>query len=236
MASPSSSLSPDSPPLHVIDVLKGDMGTAFDLENKAHCALLTDIWNHLLAPDPPPSPLSPHVRWKEVGFQRDTPESDLRGAGVLGLRHFAYLATRFTPELIACIERQKERTEKHYPVATAAINVTRMICVLLGVTKAMSSRPVVTECCSVLKEVIRNEQDACHLHARLFLHLDREYVENPNSSYLLFNEISERVRDDVESAALALFGTPPGDWTVDRLMREVSEQRNRRRKGACLVA
>lgn len=208
------------------------MGEGFCEDDPTHVDLLRQLWDALLSPRPFPHPPVPSADWKLVGFQRDRPDSDLRGAGVLGLRHIVFLATQFTPEMLVCIERQKERTAKNYPVATACISITTLVCILLGITKAMSSRPWFQDVAEGLKRIMKSEQDVSHFHARLFLHMDREYVECATSSYLTFNDTMEAVREDAEEAVR----NAAEDETVDGLMELVSAAREARlSKRACCV-
>jgi len=179
-----------------------------------------------------PSPVSPNEQWKAIGFQQPKIESDLRGVGVLGLMQMAELATHFEAPFRAAIEREKARLPSNYPVAVGVIRVTALLCELMGVCKGMSTTPVDTRVTAALKSVVITPEQLHHLHNRLFLHLDREFSEDPDSSYMSFtNKTLAVVRSDLEKAVLA----NPG--SVDELMAKVHEQRQARLKGSgCVLA
>ena len=70
--------------LELLEALRTVCGKAFDASDSEHEEPLIRIWDHAFPLDEYtlPSPM-----WKELGFQGTDPRTDLRGAGIVGLKH-----------------------------------------------------------------------------------------------------------------------------------------------------
>lgn len=71
-------------------------------------------------------------RWKDLGFQRDDPVSDLRATGLLGLQNLVYFAEQHPGLFLSLARNQQQSSEMEYPFATAGINITYLMIQLLG--------------------------------------------------------------------------------------------------------
>jgi len=97
----------------------------YNKENKTHEKMLLELWS-LIFPD---RKLESRVseQWKAMGFQGTDPATDFRGMGILALRHLLYFG-RYNTEIIrGLMEAQEDNNENYYPVATACINVSKLL-------------------------------------------------------------------------------------------------------------
>lgn len=75
------------------------------------------------------SPVSAHdVGWSALGFQGDDPATDLRGAGLLGLRHLLHFMASGRGVVILRENERCIRDRASFPLAMASLNVTHMLC------------------------------------------------------------------------------------------------------------
>lgn len=105
----------------------------FDRGNADHRALLRRLWTLAFRDTASLAESQRDNRWKEMGWQRDDPTSDFRGAGLLCLQNLVYLAESY-PEVFARLMHKKRqpRSEPDYPFATASVNVTFLVTEILG--------------------------------------------------------------------------------------------------------
>jgi ELMO domain-containing protein len=71
-----------------------------------------------------------------VGRQSKDPTTDLRGMGVLGLYTLVYFVERYPTVAHAIVH-----SGRAYPFAAVGINVTQMLCSLLGLTDGPDAPP-----------------------------------------------------------------------------------------------
>ncbi len=67
-----------------LDALREIAMEPYDYESSEHESILVALWDSAF----PEVFALPSARWKELGFQGNDPRTDLRGAGIMGLRHF----------------------------------------------------------------------------------------------------------------------------------------------------
>ena len=104
-----------------------DRTTQYDPKQPKHVALLKQMWNFVFPDSAYPGDKGEH--WDKLGFQGKDPATDLRGAGLMGLKNLHYMA-EFYPETLrkVCAEQAgKSVEEAYYPVATAGINVSALL-------------------------------------------------------------------------------------------------------------
>ena len=82
-------------------------------------------------------------RWKDLGFQRDDPVSDLRATGLLGLQNLVYFAEQHPGLFMSMARNQQQSSEMEYPFATAGINITYLMILLLGLRKQQVWYPTI---------------------------------------------------------------------------------------------
>jgi len=64
----------------------------FDATNSEHVAMVTALWPLAFPREEAPVGLEPSSQWKDLGFQSEKPETDMRGAAVYSLRLMVYMA------------------------------------------------------------------------------------------------------------------------------------------------
>jgi len=108
----------------------------WDKENTDHQEMLVRLWtaSNLGQADDGESEIAFALqtnRWKDLGFQRDDPISDLRASGLLGLQNLVYFAEKYPRLFLQMARNQQQSSEMEYPFATAGINISYLMVELL---------------------------------------------------------------------------------------------------------
>jgi len=105
--------------------LQASVTLPFNEANEEHMLLLSTIWSQAF---PWRSFELPSERWKEAGFQGRDPRTDLRGTGVISLRHLqSFLSTR-KDELAGVLPAESSSDPlRAFPLSIASINVSAML-------------------------------------------------------------------------------------------------------------
>ncbi len=104
-----------------------DRTTQYDTGKAEHVALLKEMWGFVFPDTTYPGDKGEH--WDKLGFQGKDPATDLRGAGLMGLKNLHYMAEMY-PDVLRkiCAEQAGKTVEQaYYPVATAGINVSALL-------------------------------------------------------------------------------------------------------------
>lgn len=210
----------------------GCAGEPFDEE--IHESLLRRLWTSSF-PACPYARISQH--WLAIGFQSADPTRDIRGVGTLGLRHLA----RFCEAGGLSLVRQVSQGLSSFPLATASLNVTQMLCSHLGLLSAQGRVAGGVGACSTCCDAVFLEAwrlhcglpdgtslvDLLHEHMTLRLFDDWQRLSSTLPTPLmefprLLNELGEHMtrtlarteRDDLASLLLAMRrGSPePTCW------------------------
>ena len=117
-----------------LDELIAELSTPFDVNDAAHVASLRRLWELAwpkalvwpkalaVRPAGPPFEGVVSARWPKLGFQQSDPTSDLRGAGVSGVRHLiAFFVNHPDVARAAC----EDTTD--VVLAMASLNVTLLL-------------------------------------------------------------------------------------------------------------
>ncbi|PRP84356.1 hypothetical protein PROFUN_07657 [Planoprotostelium fungivorum] len=119
---------------HMLDAATIDKRVIYDENNPEHSNILRSLWS-ILRPGTP-FPGNSSEQWKTVGFQGKKPETDFRGAGLLGLKHLLYLAKSRSEKTRKMIQVQNARDiEYQYPWAASGINITAKLADIFKVGK-----------------------------------------------------------------------------------------------------
>ncbi len=95
---------------------------------------MNDLWNFIF----PDIKLDGRIseQWKWLGFQGTDPATDFRAMGFLALKHLVYFAKNYTDILRTMMEDEQEKGDdgqmNFYPVATAGINMTKLMMDIFG--------------------------------------------------------------------------------------------------------
>ena len=105
--------------------LQASVTLPFNEANEEHMLLLSTIWSQAF---PWRSFELPSESWKEAGFQGRDPRTDLRGTGVISLRHLqSFLSTR-KDELAGVLPAESSSDPlRAFPLSIASINVSAML-------------------------------------------------------------------------------------------------------------
>lgn len=113
-----------------ISLLHTELMTTFSDSNQRHQLLLSELWSALFPGEPFQRQAA---KWKEAGFQRPDPVADVKNSGLLALRCMSYLGSRYPADTQRMIATQKENIKSHYPFAVVAVNLTLMLCDIVGI-------------------------------------------------------------------------------------------------------
>ena len=56
------------------------------------------------------------------------PATDFRGMGIVALNHMIYFAKNYNKTFTGIMEHHQDNDPNYYPVATAGINISKMLC------------------------------------------------------------------------------------------------------------
>mmetsp|Transcript_31540 Transcript_31540/g.100089 ORF Transcript_31540/g.100089 Transcript_31540/m.100089 type:complete len:474 (-) Transcript_31540:54-1475(-) len=90
--------------------------------------MLLDLWSLLVAGEPF---RVEGQAWKKLGFVNPRPMEDLKASGVLGLRTMLHFAAVYPAKIQLILKEQAPRTDRHYPLAIVANNITLMVAEVL---------------------------------------------------------------------------------------------------------
>lgn len=149
----------------------------FSPEDQENRAIISSMWQHIKGKTSSPPPLTPDEAaedrklwgsgsqipgedWADLGFQRgDSPHSDLRGSGLLGLHLLEYYARTESAMAVSLVEAYRER-KLGYPFAAAGINLTQLLVSLLLPPHPKTKSP--TKVVSPLKHLLAASHGSAH--------------------------------------------------------------------------
>jgi hypothetical protein len=103
-----------------LDGLVAALSVPYDGSNADHVAALQRLWQLAWPGVPWEGVVS--QRWMQLGFQRDDPTSDLRGAGVAGVHHLNAFIAAYPEEFAAAVG-----TGPNHCIAIASLNLTLLL-------------------------------------------------------------------------------------------------------------
>ena len=107
-----------------------DVSTSFMEADAVHVSLLSNLWEVLFQGDGPFQRCSPI--WKDAGFQKADPVTDLKASGVLSIRAMTYLGVKYPLKAQSMLIANKLNTKANYPFAIVGINITLLLVDLLN--------------------------------------------------------------------------------------------------------
>lgn len=110
--------------------LSEDISTSFTESDAIHVSLLSNLWE-VLFPNEGPFQRNSTV-WREAGFQKNDPVSDLKASGVLSIRAMTYLGVKYPLKAQSMLQANKINTKTNYPFAVVGINITLLLSELLN--------------------------------------------------------------------------------------------------------
>lgn len=116
----------------------------------SHAPLLLSLWN---AAFPSEEFARMSEQWMKLGFQSPDPIRDLRGTGALGLR----LLCHYSLSSGAAVLRECARGEAgadSFPLASASLNVTQMLCSHLGLSPKAGGAGAVDRCSAATLDTV----------------------------------------------------------------------------------
>lgn len=137
-------------------------------------------------------------RWKEMGWQGTSPETDFRGAGFMALENLVWFGEN-RPDTFRAIKDKAHgrRSEFEYPFAVAGVNLTFSLVELCEIQKEAPT----TAAGMFFAQLLEKEEDAFEiLYAFLFEALDREWLAFPGATYMDFPKIFSSTKEKFMSA------------------------------------
>ena len=107
-----------------------DVSTSFMEADAVHVSLLSNLWEVLFQGEGPFQRCSP--TWKDAGFQKADPVTDLKASGVLSIRAMTYLGVKYPLKAQSMLIANKLNTKANYPFAIVGINITLLLVDLLN--------------------------------------------------------------------------------------------------------
>lgn len=113
--------------------LSSDVETAFDDKSPEHLELLRTLWDGLIAPTLSKDggvaeAYARHsIKWKDAGFQKEDPTTDLKASGILAIRAMIFFTEKYASKTREMVERNKANIRTNYPFAIVAINITLLL-------------------------------------------------------------------------------------------------------------
>jgi len=102
-------------------------------------------------------------KWLALGFQAEDPVRDLRGVGALGLRHLHHFCHSSGATILRDVSRSLPSPNR-FPLATASLNVTHLLCSHLGLLESSSGGvAAVAPCTEATFELILSLQHSLPL-------------------------------------------------------------------------
>ncbi|KNC52963.1 engulfment and cell motility [Thecamonas trahens ATCC 50062] len=169
-----------------------DLLTAsFDLDNAEHVALAGSLFAAVFPDDRLPSDLVTR-KWKEMGFQRQYPVSDLRASGLLGLWLLDWFATNYHDAFLDLVNTHRPRDDIHYPVAAAGLNIAALVADVLqlriGISYAIRT-PIYDELASWISSL----DDLGEFFCSLFVYFEERWHAD-GADYMAFNAQLAKLR------------------------------------------
>ncbi|GIL72153.1 hypothetical protein Vretimale_476 [Volvox reticuliferus] len=185
-----------------LHLLKERVAEKFNIGNKNHQDALQRLWSLTFNGEPCTALKS--AKWKEMGWQGEDPATDFRGAGMYGLENLIYLA-EVHPETFRRLVDKADgtRAEWEYPFAVAGLNITFMLSELLELHTAPGTSPDAgprTVAGRAFVTLMEGSDVAFEeLYCATYCLLDATWLQM-GASYMDFNAVIKRVRDDIERA------------------------------------
>ncbi len=191
----------------------GGSGSDVDSSTEQDEALLRRLWAGFGATD---EFAVKGERWKDFGFQRDDPVSDLRACGRLALLQLVYFVEHYpVTALTMCQTQIALDFTTAYPWATASVSVTRMLCMLMDLIQPFG---VVAERRLARRNywhLMETTETFHEVYCIMFECLDNEFKET-GGTYMTFPVVLASMR---EKFAAVLNDTHSGESTESLRMR-----------------
>lgn len=167
------------------------LSTSFDDSVHKHVLLLEDLWQALF-PGYPFERESP--KWREAGWQKPDPVVDLKSTGILALRTMRYLGETYPTETQRMLRTQKENIKTHYPFAVVGINLTLLLCEILGIREKKYQQS--EKISSGYYDMFQDKKAFYELFCICFFYLDHIWVER-NSVRADFGKLIGEIKEKV---------------------------------------
>ncbi|OQR87016.1 hypothetical protein ACHHYP_09633 [Achlya hypogyna] len=180
-----------------LDALRTDLKTPCQPGDEVYEALLRELWTTVYGTAEIKS--EPYVRqgdgWLNLGFQRDNPDTDFRGGGLLGLKCLVYVCHMHMDKMAYIFKDQMPQAGRRwYPVCVAGINLTCMLAGLLQLGDGSYAKT--TDNCWRLFE----EPSAFYeLYYYAFLKMDQIWHRN-HATFMQFNDVLKATKKLVRYA------------------------------------
>ena len=180
-----------------LDALRKRAEEPYDSSKTEHVDTLRRLWESAFGKrEKPPSDMKSE-RWKEMGWQGTSPETDFRAGGYLSLQNLLWLAQndkKLFDELRT--KSRGTRSDFEYPFAVAGVNLTFNLVELLEVKEKSPSTP------SGIAFARLIELDDCafeKIYVLAFDVLEAEWLNYPNANYMDFPHVMKSMKEVLRS-------------------------------------
>lgn len=152
---------------------------AYDSGELRHSDALRALWARAFGETTAPKDLKSE-RWKEMGWQGTSPETDFRAGGFMALENLLWFAEREAESFRSLMLKVNgERSEFEYPFAVAGVNLTFNLVELCEVKEpAPTTAPGVC-----FARLIEEDEEAFErVYAMTFDLIDREWLAHPGGA------------------------------------------------------
>lgn len=161
-----------------------------------HLALLTRLWDGVYPDRQFPGHSS--ESWKEFGFQGKDPQTDFRGAGLLGLQALVYLVEHHSGIATYLL---KSGPVREYPVCASALNILVVLFNALGIDVLRDSykTPLVSESvlsCLMSESTLEPRAVFMDVFVSLLKLLDEVMVES-GANYMQFQQVVLAIAENI---------------------------------------
>jgi len=164
--------------LVLLDAMQIRCAEAFDANSPEHMKLLHNLWTASF----PGRPFTlPSEEWKQLGFQGRDPRSDLRGCGVMGLKHLCKTLLSHREAFEEIFEGVHKSPLSEFQLSIASINTTAMLLSHLHLAPKLAL--------SFIQQ--RTEAPSSTLHGFLSLGFEREGFFARATSYEEHSDLGE---------------------------------------------
>lgn len=170
---------------------------AFDRERVEHTDALRKLWRLALGGEAPKDLKS--ERWKEMGWQGTSPETDFRAGGYMSLENLVWFAEK-EPERFKALwtKANGRRSQFEYPFAVAAVNLTFN---LVEMFEVKQEGPTTAAGACFARLIDLDDEAFERAYVLAFETLDREWLSYPGgATYMDFPVVLKATKERLARA------------------------------------
>lgn len=153
---------------------------AYDAGELRHSDALRTLWARAFGETTPAPKDLKSERWKEMGWQGTSPETDFRAGGFMALENLVWFAEREGESFRSLLHKTNgSRSEFEYPFAVAGVNLTFN---LVEFCELKEPAPTTAPGVCFARLIEEDEEAFERLYSLTFELLDREWLAHPGGA------------------------------------------------------